>query len=130
MRNMIFSLLLLVTFCGCQPWDTWGKEEEPARAGFVRDTARVVSVDTALGQAVLEFRGQRVKAFWQTEVVLAQGGIISQEDATGLKLPVGQYKAPVVKQQEFKANPGDVIQFVGLWTNDQIFLRSISVQPQ
>jgi hypothetical protein len=130
MRKTIFLLLILVAFSGCQPWDAWGKEEAPARSGFVRDTARVVSVDAALGQAVLEFRGQRVKAFWQTEVVLAQGGIVSQEDSTGLKLPVGQYKAPVVKQREFKANPGDVIQFVGLWTNDHIFLTTISVQPQ
>jgi hypothetical protein len=128
MRTAIFSILLLTLCTACKPWDAWGKAEEPQRAGFIRDTAKVVSVDHVLGQAVLEYQGKQVKAYWQTEVQFAQGGMVVQPDPTGLKLPVGQYRQPLTKQQVFEANPGDTIQFVGLWTDKQIFLRSISVK--
>jgi len=130
-RRVVVWGFVVMLCAGCSPWDAWGGKKAPVeRSGFIRDTARVVSVDNGLGQAVLDLHGEQIRAFWETQTSFAQGGIIAQPDATGLKGPVGQYKEPAVKHQVFAANPGDTISFIGMWTGKQIFLRSIAVKEK
>ena len=92
---------------------------------FVRGTAKVVSVNPALGRTVLEIDGQQVTAFWETQTAVAQGGTVTRDDQ--LKPPVGHYVEPLVKEQEFAASPGDTIAFIGMRSGKEIFLRNIQV---
>ena len=94
---------------------------------FVRDTARIVSIDPALGQVVLDLHGRQVRAYWQTELAIPQQGSVFQNDPTGLRAPVGQYREPIKRVQAFDAAEGDRISFLGMWSGNQIFLRSVSV---
>ncbi len=124
MRNQAISILL----CGLLAACTSPAVQEPSANGtFVRDTARVVSIDPALGQVVLDLHGKQVKAFWETETLLAQEGSIRQPDEHGLRGPVGQYKEPVIHPQDIGAKEGDMISFRGMWTGDRIFLRGVTV---
>ena len=117
--------LACAAMAGCSASETDDSSSNPL---VIRDTARVVSVDPQLGLAVLDLHGKQVRAFWQTEIMLAQGGVVNQPDATGTRLPVGQYKEPVARTQTFAASPGQTIEFLGMWAGDQIFLRSIAIQ--
>ena len=92
---------------------------------FVRGTAKVVSVNLAMGRTVLEIDGRQVTAFWETHTALARTGSITREDQ--FKAPVGHYEEPVVREQEFAANPGDTIAFIGMKSGKELFLRTIQV---
>jgi hypothetical protein len=103
----------------------WPAADQGEHGPFIRGTARVVSVDQTAGGATLEYQGAVVRAYWQTEITTAQGGTVTQADA--FKPPVGQYRPPDVRTQEFAAKPGDTIGFVGMRTGDSIFLQSVAV---
>jgi hypothetical protein len=128
-RVVVFCISALV-LAGCSPWDAWGsKKTTVEHSGFLRDSAKVVSVDQGLGQVTLDLHGEQVKAYWETQTTFAQGGVVAPPDAAGGRGgPVGQYKEVAVKQQVLAASPGDTISFIGLWTGNQIFLRSVAVQ--
>ena len=124
MRWIVFSLFsLAVTLF-------WGacSQSHPQTAGespFIRGTARVITVDAVVGQALLDFQGRQVYGYWLTSRQLAQPGTVEQADP--LKPPVGQYQEAVEKPEIFAAVPGDTIEFVGMRTGNDIFLRNISI---
>jgi len=103
----------------------WPAADQGGHGAFIRGSARVVSVDQTLGSATLDYQGNLVHAYWQTETMAAQGGAITPADV--LKPPVGQYREADVRMQEFAAKPGDTVGFVGLRTGDTIFLQGIAV---
>ena len=96
----------------------------PRLGTFVRDVRKVVSIDPALGQAVLDYRGRQIRAFWQTEIYQAREGMVAQPDR--LKTAVGEYREPVASVQTFDAGPGDTIEFQGMWMGNDVFLRGIA----
>lgn len=92
---------------------------------FVRGRAKVISVDALLGTTLLEYQGRQVHGYWSTEHALAQGGSVSQPDP--LKPPVANYQEPVIKEQKLAVQPGDTIEFMGMWTGSDILLRGVAV---
>jgi len=100
----------------------------PQQGPFLRGTALVVAVEPTLGRATLEYQGQRVQAYWQTETASPQGGSVVRMDA--LQSPVGQYREAQVRTQVFAAKQGDTIEFMGMRTGDSIFLQSIVVMAK
>jgi hypothetical protein len=121
MRHSFTVLLLPCVLISCaQPAQTSLPD-----GAYVRGNARVVSIDPDSGHAVLDFQGRQVDAYWQTEVYLAQGGTLVQNDP--LKPPVGQYAAPITKPQTLNAKAGDTISFIGMATPSGILLRSVAV---
>ena len=119
MRFLIFAPLVILAAC------TQEAADPGAPGPFIRGTALVVSVDQTLGCATLEYQGQRVQAYWQTETASPQGGSLVRTDA--IRPPVGQYREAEVRMQALEAKPGDTIGFVGMRTGDTIFLRGIAV---
>ena len=89
---------------------------------FLRGQAKVVSVDPVLGRALLEYKGRRVYGFWEVESAQARTWPM-EVTINGADGPL----QPVVSSQEFPAQPGDTIAFVGMQTGDNIYLRGVSV---
>jgi hypothetical protein len=92
---------------------------------FFRGTAKVISIDQALGYARLEYDGRQVDAYWQKEISTAQGGIVTQADP--VRPGVGVYREPEVRVQPLSAKPGDTIAFIGMRTGNSIFLQGVAV---
>ena len=142
MRTPLLIILPFLLLSACAPPDAnpgapglqafhspnsvpWPAADQGEHGPFIRGTARVVSVDQTTGGATLDYQGALVRAYWQTEIATAQGGIVTQAGA--FKPPVGQYRPPDVRTQEFAAKPGDTIGFVGMRTGNSIFLQSVAV---
>lgn len=114
--------ITVALLAACQPV----AEKQDSGARYVRGTARVISVDSALGRVVLDYQHQQVEAYWQTEVLYAQGGSVVAPDSP-FKTPVGLYMESSIKGQEFPGKPGDTVAFMGLRTGRSIFLQAVSV---
>lgn len=100
--------------------------QQDSATAFIRGTARVVSVDQTLGHVLLVYQNQQIDAYWQTELDYAQNGTTASSDSP-FRPPVGVYKPPNTKTQEFEGKPGDTIEFIGMRTGRSLFLRSVAV---
>jgi hypothetical protein len=101
----------------------WKGAEDPGLG--IRGTARVLSVDRPTGSAVLNYNGQRVQVYWQTETVYAP--VLTGTPLNSTTAPSGKYLEPQVVDHNFPAKPGDTIAFLGIQTGDAIFLQGVAV---
>ena len=121
-----FFFLLLLFMGGCAQEVITPAPDQAGSGAFIRGQARVLSVEPTLGRALLEFDGRQVWSYWQQERVFAreQGTVVRPNPVAG---PQGLYSETIIQRQEFAAQPGDTIAFVGLRTGESIFLRGISI---
>lgn len=114
-------LLLLPLISGCA--------RKPAATQddglFVRGRARVVAVNPALATVTLDIDGKQVQAYWELEQVTAQGGAVVRQGS--FRPPIADYREPIVSQQFFPAQEGDVVMFVAMKTGNSLFLRGVQV---
>ncbi len=104
-------------------------EDESSASGlYLRGTAQVISIDRPTGSAVLNYGGQRVLAFWQTETTYAQ--VLTGTQLNSTTAPSGSYLESRVVDHSFPARPGDTIAFLGMNTGDAIFLQGVAVIAQ
>jgi hypothetical protein len=96
-----------------------------APSPFLRGTAQVVSIDPTTGSAMLNYNGQQVMAYWQTETSHAQ--VLPGTRVDPQTPPGGKYLQPEVLVQAFPAKPGDIIAFMGMQTGASIFLQGVAV---
>jgi len=122
------ALVVSLAFAACggppkEQADPFARPHESV--GYINGTAKVLSLDKALGHAVLQIDDQQVQAYWILQTDLAQGGLVSTDNP--VTPGYGQYTPPQARTQNFDAVPGDTIAFVGLKTGDDILLRGIKV---
>ncbi|HVS69794.1 MAG TPA: hypothetical protein VHQ47_00900 [Phycisphaerae bacterium] len=96
---------------------------------MVTGKAKVVEVNARLGVATVDMRGKRFNIYWKPEIVVAHSGTVVPPQSM-LDPPVGAYEAPTVVPTAFPAKPGDVIEFLGMRSGDDILLSRVAVIPQ
>ena len=118
---------LLFAACSQKPQEPADPFAHPHESvGYVEGTAKIISLDKAMGHAVLESRwqtGPGLLACSKTD--FAQGGVITSDNP--VSPGVAQYQPPLAQAQNFDAVPGDTVAFVGLKTGNDILLRGIKV---
>lgn len=124
MHVVVGGLWGLCLLAGCNN-PSAGTGAVEARNGFIRGTARVITVDEPLGQALLDINGERVYAYWQKEAYAAQPGSITRSGP--LHAPMADYHEAEARPIHFPAQAGQAIEFVGLRTRNEIFLRGVAL---
>ena len=128
-RNAFFifvAAVLLLAACSQKPKEETDPYAHPHESvGYIEGSARILSLDKAMGHAVLEIDGKQVQAYWLLQTDFAQGGVITGDNP--VTPGVAQYQPPLARAQNFDAAPGDTVAFVGLKTGNDILLRGIKV---
>ncbi len=118
-------LVLLAGGCVREQTVTTTREGPP----MVTGKGTVVEVNPRLGMAVIDMKGKQFNIYWKPEIVVAHTGTVVPPQSM-LDPPVGAYEAPTVVPTAFPAKPGDVIEFLGMRSGDDILLSRVAVVPQ
>jgi hypothetical protein len=120
-------LPLLMVIAGCETRRTVTKQAQGIP--MVSGRAMVVEVNPRLGMAVLDMRGKQFDAYWKPEVIVSHNGTYVPPK-TMFDPPVGVYQETTAVPTAFPAKPGDMIEFLGMRSGDDILLQRVAVVPK